>query len=527
MRREQRTGLDMNPDLILINANVVTLDWASPRAEVVVISNGKVAGIASNSRIKPRSSRKLRIIDCRGKTILPGFIDAHCHLHSLAESMVITNLGPDTNIRSITDMQSRIREVSQNVPAGSWIRCGGYNEFYLTENRHPNRLDLDFATSIHPIKLTHRTGHAHVLNSLALKLVGISKESPDPEGGLIERDLVTGEPTGLLYGMGDFLSKRVPPIAKRQLQKGIKEANKGLLSQGITSIQDASYRNDFQRWHIFHQWKAQGHFIPRISMMIGPNAFESEYGRSGTLPFQDGEHISIQGVKVILDQTTGRVYPSQDTLNNLVTEITASGLQAAIHAIEEESVEVACNAIAYALKKYPRSNHRHRLEHCSVCPPRLSKRLAALGVMVVTQPSFIYYNGERYLQTVPSSQLRHLYPIRSFLRNGVCVAGSSDCPIVKPNPLIGVYSAVCRRTETGAQFPTKEGITPLEALKLFTISAAKAAFQEKVKGSIKPGKFADLVVLNADPTKVPVEEIKDIRVEMTILDGEIIWEKGY
>jgi predicted amidohydrolase YtcJ len=209
----------------------------------------------------------------------------------------------------------------------------------------------------------------------------------------------------------------------------------------------------------------------------------------------------------------------------MVLDIHRLGFQAVLHAIEGKTIEAACDAIAYALKKSPRSDHRHRIEHCSVCTPFLAKRLTSLGIMVVTQPSFIYYNGDRYLKTVPKPNLEHLYPLSTLIKNGVAVAGSSDCPVVPPSPIVGVYAAVSRRTEAEDFVLPDEQITPLEALTMYTRDAAKATFDEEIKGSIEPGKLADLVVLSGDPTKVPVNEIKDIEVEMTILDGEVVWDK--
>jgi predicted amidohydrolase YtcJ len=235
--------------------------------------------------------------------------------------------------------------------------------------------------------------------------------------------------------------------------------------------------------------------------------------------------LNIKGVKIILHETTGRLSPSQEELNERVLHIHQSGLQAILHAIEGKTIEAACFAIEYALKNSPKLDHRHRIEHCSVCTPSLTKRLASLGIRVVTQPSFIYYNGERYLRTVPASNLKHLYPIATLMKNGVKVVGSSDCPIVPANPLIGIYSTTSRMTETGEFVLPEERISPLEALRMYTYEAARTTFEETIKGSISPGKLADIVVLNGDPTKLPINEIKDIKVEMTILDGEVVWDK--
>jgi len=511
-------------DLILFNANVITMDPACPKAQLVAVKNGKILAVTTNDDLKKCKKKKTKTVDCKGKTVLPGFIDAHCHLHTFAESFVTLNLEPHNNVRSISDIQTRIKDLSQQLPPGTWIRGRGYNEFYLVEKRHPNRWDLDQITSAHPIKLTHRTGHAHVLNSLALKIVGISKETPDPPDGLIERDIKTGEPTGLFYRIGDFLSKKIPPLDNQQLDLGMKIANNKLLSVGITSIQDASSHNGIEQWKMFHRWKDEGLLNPRVVMMLGIKNFYA-YREEDFVTQLDKSQLRLSGVKIILDETTGHLSPNQDVLNEMVLKVHQSGVQACLHAVEETAVEAACSAIEYALKKFPKSDHRHRIEHCSVCPPSLAKKLASLKIIVVTQPSFIYYSGERYLRTVPSGQLKHLYPIATLLRSGVKVVSSSDCPIASANPLMGIYSASSRMTETGEMVLSEEKTTPQQALKMYGENAARTTFEERIKGSIYPGKMADIVVLSGDPTKLPINEIKDIKVEMTILDGEVVWDK--
>ena len=546
------------PDLILFNANVLTMDPLYPKAKGVLIKNGKILSATKNDALKKWDRMKATTIDCKGKTILPGFIDTHLHLHALAESHVTLNLEPHHNVRSISDIQAKIKDLTQKLPSGTWIRGRGYNEFYLEEKRHPNRWDLDQITSIHPIKLTHRTGHAHVLNSLALKRVGISNETPDPPDGLIDRDIKTGQPTGLLYRMGDFLSRKIPPLENDQLDQGIKIANDELLSMGITSIQDASSHNGIEQWKMFRHWKDTGFLKPRAVMMLGvdpvrnligvlnpsstiikPNCAAAHWSTisNGANPFSayreqdfetrlDKSRLRLGGVKIILDQTTGHLHPVQSELNEMVLKIHQAGFQACLHAVEEKTVEAACSAIEYALRKFPKPDHRHRIEHCSVCPPSLARKLAGLGIMVVTQPSFIYYSGDRYLRTVPAEELKHLYPIGTLLKSGVKVAASSDSPIAPGNPLMGVYAATSRVTEKGETVLPEEKITPEEAIRMYGENAARATFDEGTKGSISPGKLADLLVVNGDPTKVPINEIRDIKVEMTILNGEIVWEKS-
>ncbi len=509
-------------DLILFNANIIPIGPGSGNARLVAIRKGKILAVAGNDALEDFRHARTKVIDCKGNTLLPGFFDAHCHIHAFAESLVTLNLSPRNNVSSILDIISEVRLLSRCLPSGTWIRGKGYNEFYLAEKRHPLRRDLDKAAPALPIKLTHRSGHAHVLNSTALDLVGISRNTPDPPGGLIDRDIKTGEPTGLLFEMGHFLSKRIPPLDSKELEHGIKMANRELLSLGITSIQDASIHNDIDKWDQFRFWKEQGFLNPRVNMMIGIQELNEHKGQDFSSLVGE-KQLRLSGVKIILDETTGQMYPPQSELNEMVLRIHRLGLQAAIHAIEEAAIESACSAIEYSLNKIPKPDHRHHIVHCSVCPPSLSERIASLAIMVVTQPSFIYYNGDRYLKTVPDEQLRHLYPVGMLMNSGVNVAGSSDCPIVPADPLIGVYAAISRETEAGEVLMPEKGVPPLDALRMYTCNASKITFEDKIKGTIAPGKLADMVVLNGDPTRLPADEIKDIKVEKTILNGEVVW----
>ena len=514
----------MIADLILYNANVITLDSSCPEAQFVAIRDGKVLAVARNEAMAEFRGAGTTIIDCRGQTALPGFNDAHCHFIALAKSLVSLDISPG-KVKSILDIKEELGKFARNLPRGSWIRAEGYNEFHLAEKRHPTRWDLDKASSVHPIKLTHRSGHAHVLNSLALELVGVSRETPEPPGGIIERDWETGEPNGLLYDMSDFLAGKVPPLSDTELEQGIKLANQELLSLGITSIQDASAENDFQRWQMFRRWKNEGSLKCRLSFMLGVNGF-NQYQEEGLLPDQDESVIHPGGVKIILQETTGRLSPTQEELQQMVRRVHQSHLQVAIHAVEETTVEAACSAVERILQEFPRPDHRHRIEHCSVCQPDIARRLASLGIVVVTQPSFVYYSGDRYLKTVSKKQLEHLYPVATLLNAGVKVAAGSDCPVVSPNPLIGIYAAVSRKAGTGEVILPHECISPLEALLMYTKNAAYASFEEDIKGTITPGKFADLVVLIDDPIKVPIEEIKDMQVAMTIINGDVVYRKS-
>ncbi len=522
----------LTADLILYNANVVTLCSNDTNSQLVAIKNGKILSVSTNDTLNDFKGARTQIIDCHGKTILPGFNDAHCHFVAFAESLLTLDLSPttvrsisDITVRSISDIKDRIRKSAQNLPAGSWIRAGGYNEFYLAEKRHPTRWDLDEATTSHPVKLTHRSGHAHVLNSRALALAGITTETPEPPGGMIERDLESGEPNGLLYGMNALLSRAIPPIADSELQQGMRLANEKLLSLGITSFQDASPHNDFRRWEMFRQWKNRGYLKPRVHMMLGIEALSQLHEHKLRARTGD-DQLRLGAIKIILDETRGQLNPPQAELNKQVLAIHQAGFQAALHAVNETMVEAACSALGSALKSSPRQDHRHRIEHCSVCTSTMAKKLATLGVVIVTQPAFVYYSGDRYLKTVPEPEFKHLYPIASLTRAGVKVAASSDFPVVPPDPLIGIYAAFSRLSQTGQSILPEERISASQALKMYTEHAAHVCFEEDIKGTIAPGKLADLVVLDGDPTGITEEKIRELEVEITLIDGKIAYKKG-
>lgn len=492
-------------------------------AGMVAIENGRIQAVLPDKALQAYRQKKTRLIDCGGQTLLPGFCDAHFHLWASAAHSTALDLSPRANVSSIKDIQERIRGLSRTLAPGTWIRATGYNEFHLAEKRHPTRTDLDQAAPNHPVKLTHRSCHAHVLNSLALKAVGISRYSSEPAGGLIDRFPDTGEPNGILYEMNSFLMDRVPRISDREFKRGIRLINQKLISAGVTSVQEMSFNNGLEQWKTLCSLKANEEFLPRVRMALGVDAFQTE--RDYPCPI-DRDHLCTGAVKIIVDETTGRLHPDPDELDHLVLRIHRAGRQVAIHAIEASAVEAACNAIEHALAKMPRQDHRHRIEHCSVCPPPLVKRLAALNIMVITQPSFIYYHGDRYLETVDRKDLAYLYPIGTLHNSGVTVVGSSDSPIVDPSPITGIFAAVFRRTQTGASLFAPERLRTMAAIELFTGGAAAASFDEDCKGTITPGKLADLVLLSADISRATEREIKDIVAVMTLIDGKVVYAAG-
>jgi predicted amidohydrolase YtcJ len=498
------------------------MDPRLPRASLVAVEAGRAVWVGSDDDLD-RFKGTARPLDCEGKTVIPGFNDAHAHVLAYAARLLSVDCSP-ASVASIPDIQSTIRQYAANVPQGTWVKAAGYDEFHLRERRHPTRRDLDQAAPHHPVRLSHRSLHACVLNTAALALAGISIETPDPPGGLIDRVVGTGEPSGILFGMNSFINEKVvPPLSEREMKQGIGLANESYLSCGITSITDATVRNGPDQWQAFLGLRERGELAPRVSFMFGLDTITGLEER-GLHPGYGDSGLRVGPLKIALDETSGRLNPTQEELNEGVLRAHRAGFQVAMHAVEEGTVEAVAEAVEHSVRQSPRADHRHRVEHCSVCPPPLLRRLKAVDAIVVTQPAFIYYSGDRYLDQVSGTQLPWLYRTRSFLENGLRPAAGSDCPVAPCSPLAGLYAAVTRRARSGQVLSPEEAVSPLDALGMYTLAGAYACFEDREKGSIETGKLADIVVLSADPTALAPDELLDIRVEKTIIGGEVVWE---
>lgn len=504
--------------LLLYNANVLTQDSGQPRAGLVLARGGHILFVGSNADRDGLRGPNVREVDCQGMTLVPGFNDAHLHFMALASSL----LALDCSLRSalsIVALQRAIRERAAQTEPGQWVRAWGYDESELAEGRHPTRHDLDAAAPRHPVRLDHRSGHACVLNTLAMTLVSIFAQTPDPPQGVILRD-ASGEPTGVLLEMNDYVSRRmgehraVPPQA-------LEAAGRLLLSHGITSFTDASVGNTILRFEAFLRMSLEGRLKPRATVMPGAEHL-GEFVDRGLYYGSGGAGARVGAAKIMLTTTTGALYPPPEELARVVHDVQRQGFPVAIHAVEAAAVAAAIEALEQAGEEGRRL--RHRIEHCSECPPGLLPRLATSGAVVVTQPGFLYHSGERYLRDVPHQVQSFLYRVRSWLEAGVPVAFSSDAPVAPPGPLEAICAAVTRRSAAGNVVVGNEAIDAATALWLHTVGGAHAEAQEAVKGSIQPGKLADFALLDADPTAAEPGAIRDIRVRMTVIGGEVAWE---
>jgi predicted amidohydrolase YtcJ len=391
--------------------------------------------------------------------------------------------------------------------------------------------------------ITRLCGHISVVNSLALNMAGITKETPQPDGGQIDHD-ESGEPNGVLRGGARSpVSKLIPRAGTEQLRKGINLAARDFLKRGVTSVSDAGVSGE-NTMLAYQKALKEDHMPLRVNLMMSGGALKELTKLGLTTGFGD-EWLRIGAIKLVYDGSTsgrtaamtqpyvdtpsmGILYMSQDELNQQVLDAHQAGFQVGVHAIGDRAITNVLDAYESVLQKYPKKDHRLRIEHCGINTNEIIQRIKYLNVIPVPQPIFLWGEGESYRAGLGEERIGMAYPAKSWIDAGINPAFSSDCPSTSGaeliSPLLGIYVAVNRKTDEGKDIGQKQKITPYEALKAYTITSAYATFEEKNKGSIKPGKLADLAVLSEDPTKVNPEKIKDIIVEATILAGKMVYK---
>lgn len=538
---ETDTGIEpvLAPDLILLNGNILTVDEDFYRAEAVAIKDGIILRVGDNREVKPLAGKGTKIIDLRGKAVLPGFNDAHCHMWMFGVQLSQINCrSPPT--KSIAEILEKIGRRVKRTPPGRWIVGWGYDDTKLAEKRHPNRWDLDKVSPKNPVALRRTCGHTMVVNTRALEIVGYGKETPQPEGGEIEKDPNSGEPTGILR---ETAMSPVNDITRaysvEEIEEAIKLACQHGLREGLTSYQEAGLLTNaikaYQRLH------AREELPVRVYMMVSSDILDGILEAGITTGFGD-DWLRVGPIKVMMDggmggktaalyepyegtkDNVGIIYMSQEKLDSLVKRAHDAGFQIAIHAIGDRAIDVSLNALERAIKENPREDHRHRIEHCGLSTPPLTGRLRRLGVLPAGQPPFLYNIGDSFNTNLGPKRIKWTYPFKTWFEEGLRPSGSSDRPVVLGAPLLGIWAAVNRETEAGVVLAPEEGVTPEQAIRMYTINAAYASFEEGVKGSIEPGKLADLVVLSDDPTRVPPQKIRDIKVLKTIVAGRVAYE---
>ena len=521
-------------DLVLHNARLFLPHKAGPESTLVSAVGERLQWVGGEGDLDTVRGPQTRVIDCEGRRVVPGFVDAHGHLFAYATNLDGVDCSPRA-VSSIADIQRAIRERADAARESEWLRVWGYDDFHLAEGRAPTRRELDEAAPRNPVKLTHRSGHASVLNGAALRALGIGNETPEPVGATIERD-ASGELTGYLQEMEAELAVRgIPSPGRSEVETLLDPAFCRLLALGVTSLQDATPDGALDQWDVLEELRRRGRLPLRVTKMVGAGDIDALAERE--LGYGGGDAwLSVGPVKIMLNETGERMLPEVAELLDMTWPAHAAGYQVAFHAVEEGGLAAVAETVEGLLRlTLERTadvaggglrlhDHRHRIEHCGVCPPALARRLRAAGVVVVAQPGFLHEHGDRYLQQVDEKRHPWLHPLRSLVEGGLHVALGSDMPVAPPGPIAAIATAVTRSSRHGARVNAAEAVDPATALRLHTEGGAYAAADEHLKGSIAPGQLADLVLLDADPLTVDPAAIRDIGVAMTIVGGRVAYE---
>jgi len=516
-----------NPDLILHNGRIYP--WADGRvlAEAVAVWNGRVTDVGSDTDVLRQRARSVEAIDLRRQAVIPGMSDSHIHLLSYGMLLQTVDLA---GTRSVRDVQKAVQVSARRRLRDGWIIGRGWDQEKVREHRYLNRADLNQFGS-HPVFLKRVCGHVAVANDRALSLSGIGMSTPDPEGGEIVRDPVTGEPTGLLKESAIGLVERAVPRSEAKVRSALVEAARRLLTLGLTSLH--CIVEDALELRVLHQLKNEGRIAQSIYAILPLGLLDEAVGieMSGD---RGSNGFRVGGFKVYLDgslgaRTAALFEPYSDepralgmlrmTLSDLAEaagKVSHAGFQLCCHAIGDRAVGLAVAALEKTARGGRGRRLRHRIEHSSLTPPRLITGMKRVGVVASVQPRFIYSDSWARKRLGPR-RLRHLYPFRSMLNAGLKLAFGSDCPVEDPNPFEGVWSAVARPGLSPSQ-----SVSVPEALGCYTAGAAFASFSEADRGTLEPGKMADMVVLDRDPFNCSYDALRRIKAVQTFVGGKLL-----
>jgi predicted amidohydrolase YtcJ len=532
----------MHADLLLKNVTILTMDPNQPTATAVAVAGDRIAWVGAIEDADRQLSGLKRELDLGGATVIPGFNDAHNHLTLLGFWLSQLNCSYPT-VKSIGDIVAGVAERVATTPAGEWIEGRGYDDNKLAEHRHISRWDLDAVSPHHPVAIKNASGHMCVVNSRALELAGITRETQAPFGGTVHIDPASGEPSGLLQEQAqELLGRSFLPQGKEEIRRCMLTAGKAYLAAGITSSQEAGIMS-IPEFTVFQELWASGELPLRTYMMLRRPFLESMENLGLFSGFGDNR-LRVGSFKLLADgsligrtaamsqpfvgdpdpDNLGLAMMPQEELDDLIWRGHSHGWQVAIHAIGDRGIEMCLDGYERALKRMPRHDHRHRLEHCGVLRPDLIQRIKEMGVVPVGQPPFINEFGDGFLHHLGRERAQLTYALKTVLDAGIHLAASSDSPVSSYQPLLGIKACVTERTASGADFAPGERISVEQAIALYTSSGAYASFEEDIKGTITAGKLADFAVLGTDPRKVDPESLDTIPILATIRGGELVYE---
>ena len=524
-------------DLILYNADIITVNPNQPSAEAIAISGDKIIGVGSNEDIMNLSSAYTKKINIGGKIITPGFIDAHSHPSGAGRSH-LRNV--DCDLRSIEEIKNAIFERSKKTPKGEWISGFKYDDTKTKEKRYINNIDLDEVSPDHPVIIFHRGGHTAYVNSLALKIAGIDEETPDPKGGNIERDPETGNLNGRLLETATYLVEKFIPnqFTRSDYQAGVKLISEMLSKSGITSVTDAG--TSVKSLQSFEDSYNSGELKTRVYCMIRGYAFD-EVNDSGKKTGFGDEWVKIGALKLVCDGSIsertarlsepyigrpdyyGIIINNEDEIFDQAIKAHLNDWQIAVHANGDVGIDITLKVFERLQKEKKRIDPRFRIEHCTIINKSLVQRIKELEVIPNPFSTYVYFHGEK-MKEYGKERLENMFAVRSFLDAGIPVTQTSDYPPGPFEPMMAIQSSVTRTDYTGEVWGPSQKISVEEAIKVATINGAYASYEENIKGSIEIGKLADLTILGQDPRETDPMRIINIPVERTMVGGKWVYE---
>ncbi len=541
----QRSRMDV--DLILVNGNVYTVNKKQPRAEAIAVRDRRIVFVGLNEDARKFRGDKTRTIDLGGKTVVPGFTDAHCHIFGIGEREMKLNL-EGTN--TLEDFFAKVKERVAQTERGKWITGRGWIETFWKPPQFPARSELDKIAQDNPVFLTRADGHASVVNSAALNIARIDKNTPNPFGGEILKDKTTGEPTGMLLDNAqDLVAKNIPKPTEAEREQALLRGIDREIGLGWCEIQNAgSHKEDIDLIKkAFGVGKIKIRFVNAV---YGPGEDAQRFLRDGATINAFDHHFTQRTIKVSFDgalgsrgaallkpyndspDTSGFLTEKPEELRPMFEEALRRGIQVETHAIGDRANRIILDLYEQAFKAVPSEQRkirepRWRVEHAQIVDPADIPRFARLGVIPSMQPSHAISDLFFARSRLGLDRLDGAYAWQSFLKSGAIICGGSDAPIERGEPMIEFYAAVARKSIRGEStegWHPEQAASREQALKMFTLWPAYAAFEEKDKGSVEIGKLADFTVLSQDIMKIPEPEILKSRCAMTIIGGEIVFE---
>jgi predicted amidohydrolase YtcJ len=530
------------PDLIIVNANIRTMDRNRPSAEALAVYQNRIVALGSSSEIRKLADSHTRVIDAKGQLVLPGFNDAHVHFMSGGFQLASVDLR-DANTPQ--EFAERIRAFATKLPQGRWITGGDWDHERWPDARLPTKELIDPFTPNTPVFVNRLDGHMALANSVALKLAGVTRETKDPDGGVIVRDPKTGEPTGVLKDAAQsFVWKVIPAATFEEKLTAARAATNHAASLGVTSVQDVSAGTDVG---VYQTLLDRGDLKTRV-YAVWPLPSWDHLARTGVRAHFGSAMLRTGGLKGFADgslgSTTAWFYEpyldAPDTSGILSDEMfpegamlervrsaDRAGLQVMIHAIGDRANESILSIYEKVEKENGQRDRRFRIEHAQHLRSQDIPRFARDQVIASMQPYHAIDDGRWAEKRIGRERAKTTYAFRSLLDAGVTLAFGTDWTVAPLNPMLSVYAAVTRRTLDGKRpegWVPEQKISVEEAVRAYTSGSAYAEFQESVKGTITPGKLADLVILSRDIFKIDPNEIDKVRVVMTIMDGRVVYE---